>query len=107
MIRYEQKPIATIAVHYCDFCEEQAKWLRRCPGCNGEICSECGVVWFNDPFDGDDNGDRPQIACHPCDELAVEYGVKTKAIIAESEQRVDAIKAEWKAKCDKSQIETK
>ena len=107
MIRYEKQPIATVAVHYCDVCDRQSKCPRRCRGCNVDICSECGVVWLCDPFDGDDNGEHLPIACRPCNKLAVEYGVKTKAIIAESEQRVDAIKAEWKAKCNKSPIETK
>lgn len=107
MIRHEEQPSKTVAVHYCDVCDKPSKFLRRCPGCNGDICLECGVVWFDDPFDGEGNGVWTQRACNPCNKLAVEYGVKTKAIIAESEQRVEAIKAEWKAKCDKSQIETK
>ena len=108
MIRYEKQPVATVAVHYCDVCDKPSKFLRRCPGCNCGICVSCGVCWFDDPFDGlNHNSEHTQRACKPCDKLAVEYGVKTKAIIAESEQRVDAIKAEWKAKCDKSQIETK
>lgn len=107
MIRYEEQPISTIAVEYCDKCGKASKWIRECPGCNCEICSECGVSWFYDPFDGENNGDYRPLACKPCSKLAVEYGVKTLAIIAESEQRVDAIRADWKAACNKSPIETK
>lgn len=83
----------------CDKCGTRITRQRKCPGCKIDICEKCGVWWYQDPFDGNDYGDYPPLACLSCDEMAKPYGVGAKRLVEECDAKVEALKADWLREC--------
>jgi hypothetical protein len=63
------------------------------------VCETCGVRWYQDPFDGSDNGDYPPLACLSCDEKVKPFGVVAKRLVDECEENVEKLKKEWLIEC--------
>lgn len=83
----------------CDFCEKRLERHKRCPGCKKDVCPNCGVWWFLDPFSGDNNGDYPPLVCEECDCKAKKYAPHAIEIQQEADEKVAAIHAEWLRAC--------
>lgn len=82
----------------CDFCGKRPR-EGVCSGCGLDVCDECCITWFNDPWDDDDNGDYPPVACEFCHAKVAAFAERVAAIRDEADRKIEAIKAEWKAAC--------
>jgi len=90
-----------VSVH-CDVCgASMGRGGHTCCGCDKDICDDCKIVWFLDPFWDHDNGDYPEHACPDCHEAMKSYSVAAQEATEVYERTIMELYDNWKLEVNK------
>lgn len=91
---------------FCDFCEKLMSGRNPCFGCAKDICYKCAkIIFSDDPFDGEPAGDYPPYACAACEAKLKPFADQAWALRAATEERLSAIRAEFKSACREQEFD--
>lgn len=85
----------------CDFCGQSDRHIKKCVGCQKDVCDQCGQYQFVDPWTGDDNGDYAPLICKSCDEALRPYYNTALAIRTRADADIEELEKRWRDECQR------
>lgn len=101
MSTIQKQIVSTIIITTCEFCSNTSEnsffRLRKCGGCNKDICSKC-YVFVSDLHDGY-CGDLQYSVCKQCAKKIGPYEPLCDEIREKAYQDIEELIAKWKKEC--------
>lgn len=97
MIETEEKKTT---YYICDICALRISvYVRKCSGCERDICSNCRTGLEYDPWTGEYNGDYREYLCHSCAKVLTPFAKRAKEIYESALLNIDFLTKEWQSQC--------